>query len=93
MTKKEEKLLKAAKKLEKVTRKYMEELAKVDKIIQKLPVQTTRCYDLEKEYFAHVPKVASACVHLELLRSKLESQITVEEMLPEDEDLFESGEL
>lgn len=75
MTKKEAKLLKAARKLEKATKEYMKQLTKVDEVIQKLPVQLTRCYNLENDYFMHVPKVASISVQLELLYTKLDVQM------------------
>ena len=75
MTKKEKKLLKAAKKLEKITKRYLEELTEIDKIFQDLPTSITREFLLEERYFKFVPRIASDTVHLELLRSHIESAI------------------
>jgi hypothetical protein len=75
MTKKEKKLLKAAKKLEKATKKYMEELSEVDKIMQDMPTKLTRKHLLEEKYFNVVPTVARAAVKFELLYSYLLSEI------------------
>jgi DNA repair protein RadC len=75
MTKKEKKLIKAAKKLEKVTQKYMEELSKVDKIMQDMPTKLTRRHNLEERYFEVVPTAARAAIKFELLYSYLLSEI------------------
>jgi len=75
VSKKEKKLLKAAKKLEKVTEKYMNELSKIDEIMQNLPTKLTRCYGLESRYFSIYPTIASATIKFELLYSYLQSEI------------------
>lgn len=75
MTKHEKKLLKAAKKLEKATKKYMKSLTEVDKVMQKLPTQVTRCYSMDERYFNHVPTLAGASVKMELLYSILNRDI------------------
>jgi len=75
MTKKEKRLLKAAKKLEKATKKYMESLAKIDDIFQEIPTKLTRRHLLEEKYFNVVPTVARAAVKFELLYSYLLSEI------------------
>ncbi len=71
----ERKLLRAAEKLEKATKKYLKKLSEIDEEIQSLPTQLTRCYNLEKDYFPYIPKIASDSVRLELLYSKLKNQI------------------
>jgi hypothetical protein len=71
MTKKEKKLFKAAHKLEKITKKYMEQLTEIDEIMQKLPRQVVSCYDLEDRYFKHIPGLISASIRIELLSSYL----------------------
>ena len=76
--KKEKKLLKAAKKLEKATKKFMEELTEVDEIFQSMPTKWTRRYNLEEKYFKVVPIVASASIKFELLYSYLLSEIDEE---------------
>jgi len=86
LSKKERKLLKAALKLEKITKKYMEQLTEIDEIMQKLPRQTVSCYSLEDRYFRHVPVIASAGVKMELLASHLEEEL----LGSEEEDDFEA---
>jgi len=75
VSKKEKKLLKAAKRLEKATAKYMEELAEIDEIFENLPTKVTRKYSLDDKYFRIVPTVASAAVKFELLYSYILSEI------------------
>jgi DNA repair protein RadC len=75
ISKKEKKLLKAAKRLEKITKRYMEELMKIDKTFQKLPTSMTRTYNLEARYFKQVPAIAIAATKLEILNSYLQSEI------------------
>ena len=89
MTKKEAKLLKATKKLEKATKKYLKKITEVDEVIQGLPVQLTRCYNLEEDYFAYVPRIASLSVKLELLHTKIEQEIDSKEKWMDLEDDFD----
>ncbi len=69
--KQEKKMRKAALKLEKITKKFMKELTKVDVAMQKLPRQVVSAYMLEEEYFRHIPTIASLSVKLELLAAKV----------------------
>ncbi len=71
--KQEKKMRKAALKLEKITKKFMKELTKVDETMQKLPRQVVSAYMLEEEYFRHIPNIASLSVKLELLASKVQA--------------------
>jgi len=80
LSKKERRLLKAAKKIEKATKKYLSELTKVDKIMQKTNRQLVSCYDLEDRYFKHMTNIARTSINLELLYSKLKG-----ELLPTDD--------
>jgi DNA repair protein RadC len=75
ISKKEKKLLNAAKKLEKATKKYMKKLMKIDETFQKIPTSMTRAYNLEDRYFRQVPAIAIAATKLELLSAYLESEI------------------
>ena len=74
-TKNEQKLLKHAKRLEKITKKYLKKLGELDVEFQNLPTSVSRCYNLEDKYFKHVPVVASKTVQLELLYAKLYNEI------------------
>lgn len=77
MTKKERKLLKAAKRLRKASATYIKELTKIDEIIQSLPVGITRRFMLEDRYFNTVPKVASLTVKLELLEAYIANELNI----------------
>ncbi len=78
MTKKEKKLLGAAKRLEIATQRYLEELTEVDKIMRKLPVEVSMRYNLDSEYFKLIPGYISQSIKFELLSSSLEAQIISE---------------
>ena len=75
MTKKETKLLKAAKKLEIATEAYLEILKEVDEVMQGMPRQLVSCYNLEEKYFKNVTTVSRASIPLELLSAYLETNI------------------
>jgi len=74
-SKKEKKLLKAAKKLEKLTKKYIKDISKIDTTFQNIPTKITRRYSLEDRYFKIMPIIAIDAIKLELLYSHLASEI------------------
>jgi hypothetical protein len=78
MTKQEAKMLKAAKKLEKITKKFLEGLVEVDETFQNLPTKLTRRYFLDEEYFKNVEKIISNTVGLEILAARLEGMMDTE---------------
>ena len=84
MTKPEKKILKAAKKLEKATKKYIEELDKIDHVFQNLPTKYTRLYQLEDRYFKNISPMLINSVKLELLYSHLSNEIVEE---PDNDDI------
>ena len=93
--KQEKKMRKAALKLEKITKKFMKELTKVDETMQKLPRQVVSAYMLEEEYFRHIPTVASLSVKLELLAAKVNAygKDFNEEFIDDLEDLDDLDDL
>jgi hypothetical protein len=82
MTKKEKKMLKAAAKLEKATKKYLKELTSIDKKFQKLPTSLTRAYMLEEYYFNIIERVMRNTVDLELLHTRLYESLNEDEYIP-----------
>ena len=79
---KEKKMLKAAARLEKITKKYLKELTDVDKKFQKLPTSLTRAYMLEEYYFKNVERVLRDTVDLELLYARLIESTNEEDIFP-----------
>jgi acetyl-CoA carboxylase alpha subunit len=78
LTRDEKRLLKAAKKLQKASARYLKELGKIDKVIQDLPTSLTRRHLLEPRYFSQVPQIASVSVRLELLSTYIEEELNLE---------------
>jgi len=75
-TSEERKLLKATKKLERKTQKYLNDLTEIDTIIGGCSIQTARSLDLEKTYFKNISAVVRAAIQLELLHSRVQAGLS-----------------
>jgi len=68
----EKKLLKAANKLEKATRKYMEKLVEVDELMRKVSKDSKEKYHLD-DYFSNIPPLVKSAVKLDIFANAIKN--------------------
>ncbi len=62
----EKKLQKLMKKLDKVSKKYLDQLTEIDEQLRELSIRTSLTYNLERDYFDKMPGIIRSVMHLEI---------------------------
>jgi hypothetical protein len=86
LDKDERKLLKRAKKLKKITDKYITGLIEVDEDLRDLSIRTSLAYNLEKDYFDKAPALIRAVTPIQAFAD------AITEVLDPEEDGLESND-